>query len=204
METDESSGSVTRWIGDLKGGDDQAAQALWRRYFDPLVRLARDRLNNVPRAAADEEDVALSVLNRVFRGAAEGKYPEVGDRDALWGILAKITVDKAIDQRRKERALKRGGGKTRGQADLADGDSEVDLLAQAPDRGPSPELAALIDEQFQHLLARLGKDDLRKVAVWKMEGYGNEEIARRLDCGLRTVERKLEVIRALWEADRPG
>jgi DNA-binding CsgD family transcriptional regulator len=32
-----------------------------------------------------------------------------------------------------------------------------------------------------------------------MEGYTNEEIAARLDCGVRTVERKLKLIRVLWE-----
>jgi hypothetical protein len=34
-----------------------------------------------------------------------------------------------------------------------------------------------------------------KVALLKLEGYSNEEIARSLDCGSRTVERKLEVFR---------
>jgi DNA-binding CsgD family transcriptional regulator len=37
-----------------------------------------------------------------------------------------------------------------------------------------------------------------------MEGYENDEIARRLGCGVRTVERKLGVIRAIWQADRPA
>jgi DNA-directed RNA polymerase specialized sigma24 family protein len=33
----------------------------------------------------------------------------------------------------------------------------------------------------------------------KMEGYRNDEIATQLGCGLRTVERKLQVIRGLCE-----
>src|SRR5262249_43550979 len=40
-----------------------------------------------------------------------------------------------------------------------------------------------------------------KVALLKLEGYSNEEIARSLDCSLRTVERKLEVIRKRWTAE---
>jgi DNA-binding CsgD family transcriptional regulator len=39
------------------------------------------------------------------------------------------------------------------------------------------------------------------VALLKLEGHSNEEIARSLDCGLRTVERKLEVIRKRWMAE---
>jgi DNA-directed RNA polymerase specialized sigma24 family protein len=55
-----------------------------------------------------------------------------------------------------------------------------------------------VAEESQRLLERLGDDELRAVALWKMEGYSNEEIARRLDCGLRSVGRKLRVIRAIW------
>ncbi|MGV3654395.1 MAG: leucine--tRNA ligase, partial [Noviherbaspirillum sp.] len=33
-------GSITRWMGDLQAGDLAAAQPLWDRYFDRLVRLA--------------------------------------------------------------------------------------------------------------------------------------------------------------------
>ena len=39
---------------------------------------------------------------------------------------------------------------------------------------------------------------LRQIALWKLEGYTNPEIAERLECTLRTVERKLD--RAYWEA----
>jgi len=39
---------------------------------------------------------------------------------------------------------------------------------------------------------------LRSIAVWKMEGYTVEEIAARLGCVPRTIERKLRTIRELW------
>jgi DNA-directed RNA polymerase specialized sigma24 family protein len=34
-----------------------------------------------------------------------------------------------------------------------------------------------------------------------VEGYCNEEIAARLGCGLRTVERRLRLIRSIWEQE---
>jgi hypothetical protein len=40
-------GSVTHWIGALKAGDKEAAQPLWERYFDRLVRLAGAKLRAV-------------------------------------------------------------------------------------------------------------------------------------------------------------
>ena len=50
-------------------------------------------------------------------------------------------------------------------------------------------------EECRRLLDRLGDNSLRDVAVWKMEGYSNDEIAGRLGCVSRTVERKLRARR---------
>jgi DNA-directed RNA polymerase specialized sigma24 family protein len=44
----------------------------------------------------------------------------------------------------------------------------------------------------------LKNEELRSVAVWKMEGYTNAEIAAKLGCVEGSVERKLRVIRTLW------
>jgi len=65
-------GSVTRWISDLKGGDQDAASQIWRRYFESLVRMAQRRLNQVPRrgSSEDEEDAALSAFHSLCAGAA--------------------------------------------------------------------------------------------------------------------------------------
>ena len=50
----------------------------------------------------------------------------------------------------------------------------------------------------RRLLARLGHETLRAVAVWKMERFTNAEIAHRLGWVEQTVKRKLRVIRQLW------
>lgn len=60
-------GSVTRWIEGVKEGDPAAAQALWDRYFAKLVRLARQKLEDVPCRMADEEDVVLSAFDSFCR-----------------------------------------------------------------------------------------------------------------------------------------
>jgi DNA-directed RNA polymerase specialized sigma24 family protein len=204
MDGCEAAGSVTRWIGPLKAGEVEAAQALWDRYFDGLVRLARTRLRDAPLAAADEEDVALSAIHCLCRGAAAGRFPQLADRDNLWRLLATIAAQKAVDLQRRETREKRGGGKTRGEVDLPAGDFESNVVAQVVGPEPSPEFAAQLDEEYRRQLGRLDDDGLRQIAVWKMEGYENDEIARRLGCGVRTVERKLGVIRAIWQADRPA
>jgi DNA-directed RNA polymerase specialized sigma24 family protein len=204
MDGYDAGGSVTRWIGPLKAGDVEAAQALWDRYFAGLVRLARTRLRDAPRAVADEEDVALSAIHCLCRGAAAGRFPHLADRDNLWRLLATIAAQKAVDLQRRENREKRGGGRTHGEVDLAAGGAEADVVAQVVGREPSPEFAAQLDEEYRRQLDRLEDDGLRQIAVWKMEGYDNDEIARRVGCGVRTVERKLGVIRAIWQADQPA
>jgi DNA-directed RNA polymerase specialized sigma24 family protein len=40
---------------------------------------------------------------------------------------------------------------------------------------------------------------LQAIAVWKMEGHTNHEIAAKLGCAPSTVERRLQLIRQIWE-----
>jgi len=198
-------GSVTRWIGDLRSGGDSAAQHLWERYFERLVHLARDRLRAGPRGPADAEDAALSAFDSFCRGAAAGRFPRLDDRDDLWALLVTLTVRKAAEHVRRERRLKRGGGRVRSEQELGGADPEVGGgLDEVVGSEPTPELAAMMAEQYLHLLERLADETLRRIAAWKLEGYSIEEIAGRLGCGRRTVERKLGVIRSNWriaEAD---
>ena len=194
--------SVTRWIGDLRGGDrDEASRRLWERYFTRLARLAQAHLREV-RGPADGEDVALSVLNSVFEEVAAGRFPDLGNRDDLWRLLVTVTARKAANRRRDEGRRKRGGGRVRGEGALAGalpmGD---DFLAQVIDTEPTPEFAAMVADEYRRLFGSLADESQRVVALLKLEGYSNEEIARRLDCGLRTVERKLGVIRKRWTAE---
>ncbi len=102
--------SVTIWIRQLKIGDADAAQQLWNRYFERLVRLAQRRLVGAPCQMADEEDVALSAFNSVCIRAAEGKFPKLDDRQDLWRLLVTITVRKALAQRKYANRQKRRPG----------------------------------------------------------------------------------------------
>jgi DNA-directed RNA polymerase specialized sigma24 family protein len=185
--TDGEERSVTQWIGPLKAGDAVAAENLWRRYFEALVRMARARLRRSVRSAADEEDVALSAFDSFCRGAARGRYPRLDDRDDLWRLLAVITERKAVDQAQREGRLKRGGDHVL---------EPIDADVASPE--PTPEMAAIMVEECRRLLGRLRDDSLRQVAWLRMEGYSNEEVAERLGCSLRTVARKLELIRRTW------
>ena len=201
-------GSVTLWIGRLKAGDHAAAHPLWERYFRRLVGLARKRLRDAPRLPADEEDVALSAFDSFCRGAENGRFPLLADRDGLWHLLVVLTARKAFDLVQHERRQKRGGGRVSGESALhapgPEGDDETGLAGVIGDE-PTPEFAAQVAEEYRRLLDALGDEELRLVARWRMEGYTNAEIAARLGCAEPTVERRLRVIRSIWggQAARP-
>ena len=71
-------------------------------------------------------------------------------------------------------------------------------IEQLLSREPTPEIAAQVADEFERLLDCLEDDSLRSVALRKMEGYTDEEIAIQLGCARRTVVRKLRRIRGLW------
>src|SRR5882757_7283824 len=104
---DSSSDSISEWLGRLKAGEVEAAQNLWNRYSDELVRVAKQRLGMSPRRIGDEEDVALSVFGSIFRGVAEGRFQNISTRDELWWLLLTITKRKTVDHIRRETAQKR-------------------------------------------------------------------------------------------------
>jgi DNA-directed RNA polymerase specialized sigma24 family protein len=62
-------------------------------------------------------------------------------------------------------------------------------------------LAEAADE-CRRLLDNLGDETLRTLAVGKLEGYTNTDLAGRLGCSLATVERKLALIRRIWVCSR--
>jgi DNA-directed RNA polymerase specialized sigma24 family protein len=196
-----SPGSVTDWLAGLSQGDQEAIRQLWQRYFPRLVGLARQRLRGSPARQGEAEDVALSAFDSFCRGAEQGRFPDLFDRDDLWRLLVVITARKAANLLKRERRQKRGGGVVT-FSDLPEdpggsGPPFADLLGREPD----PQFAAQAAEEARRLLAALGDPVLQSVAVWKMEGRTNEEVAALLGRSLPTVERKLRLIRALWEGE---
>jgi DNA-directed RNA polymerase specialized sigma24 family protein len=109
-----------------------------------------------------------------------------------------ITARKALDEVERERRPKRGGGDVRGESAWG----EARGIEQIVGKEPTPAFAAQMAEETQRLLELLPDPSLRSIAIWKMEGYSNEEIAAKLGCVTRTVARRLTLIRTLWREQR--
>jgi len=189
---------VSQWLLHLAEGDADAAQKIWNDYFGKLVGLARRKLEGVPRRDSDEEDVALSAMNSFYQGLAQHKFDHLHNRDDLWKLLVTLTVRKAAARRRSYFAQKRGGGRIRGESVFGDKDDDQHGLTRILGTEPTPELAVAFAENCRQMLDQLQDETLRQVALWTLEGYRTEEIAEKLGCVRRTVERKLERIREIW------
>jgi DNA-directed RNA polymerase specialized sigma24 family protein len=193
-------GSVTALVERVKAGDHEAVRLLWQRYYPRLVGLARKRLQAAPRRVADEEDAALSAFNSFCRRAEQGQFPDLKDRDGLWALLVVLTARKAADLVKHQGREKRGGGQVHGDSALrvAD-DSGAGGFDDLEGDETTPDEAAILAEEMESLLGRLRDPALRQVAVWKLEGYTNAEIAQMQGRSMATVERRLAVIRRLLQ-----
>ncbi len=198
----QQSGSVTRWIERLKDGDQAAADAIWSRYFDRLIPAARRKLGPAARKLCDSDDVVLVAFEGLFRQAAQGKCPNLHDRHDLWCLLLKIAEREAIDQVRAQCREKRGKGKVveeslLGAAHGIDGRLGLDGL---PGDAPTPEHVVATMEGCRRLLELL-PPDLADLALLRLQGYTNEEIANRIGRSVATVERRLRLIRTYWNRE---
>jgi DNA-directed RNA polymerase specialized sigma24 family protein len=198
-----SEGSVTCWIHQLKAGDQAVVQNLWEGYYQRLVGLARAKLRGRPAGMADEEDVAVNAFDSFCRDVGANRFPKLRDRDDLWQLLEVVAARKVSNQIRHELRQKRGGGKVQNIAGLCSDDSSqvgaafAGLISCEPD----PAFAAVVADECRGRLEQLEDAEARSVALWKMEGFTNPEIAVKLGRSVPTVERRLRLIRSCWEKE---
>lgn len=190
--------TVSLWLNQFKDGNADAAQPIWNAYFTKMVMLARLKLGTAPRGVRDEEDVVASAFFSFCEGVKDGRFPKLDSRDDLWAILFTIVVAKAAQYARFEGRQKRGGGKVVHASAASEHAPGTDLFASLASTEPTAEDAAMMVEDLKTLLDGLSDGNLRQIAIWKMEGFTNREIADLIGKSEPTVERKLKLIRETW------
>jgi RNA polymerase sigma factor (sigma-70 family) len=179
--------TVLLWLDELKQGNREPVRMMLERYLHRLVAIAEKRFNRLPHLAGYGEDVALSALKSLCLGVEKGKFQKLRGSDDLLRLLCVMTTRKSIDLQRKKWA----------DANVADEVVIMDVLS----REPSPDEANAMIDGVNALLKNLGDDELKQIAEWKVAGWTNQEIAKKIGCVERSVERKLQRIRLLWEAE---
>jgi RNA polymerase sigma factor (sigma-70 family) len=193
-----SAGSVTNWIAELRAGEQAALQKLHDRYWPMLVRCARKKLGATTLPGGDEQDVAQEAFWGFYHALRTGRLPRLKTRHDLWALFTVITARRVAKWIDRANAIKRGRRRT--VEILADGASD-DSAGHAGPRDPNhpPDEEAMLQDCYEHYLARL-PDALRPVAELYLTGLTYPEIAERLGCARRTIERKVPIILRRWQA----
>jgi RNA polymerase sigma factor (sigma-70 family) len=184
----------------IRDGDEASITRLWENYYQQLVRIAAKRLPASLRRAGDEEDIALSAFHSFIAGIRHDHFPDLSGPDNLWGLLITLTARKVHAHLRHQTRQKRGGGAVRGESVFLDnsGDLMAGGIAGVTGPTPSPDIRSELAEACQLLLDQLPDEQLKQIAVMRMDGFLVDEIAERLGVSKRAVERRLQLIRRTW------
>lgn len=183
---DDASGSITVLYQQWRLGNTDSLNQLMARFWPRLLALANSTLRGRVQRMADAEDALQSAMISFWERIDGGGFDNAMDRNDLWNVLGLITVRKAIKLQERERTQKRGGGK---------------VVSGTPlEESPQPNGNDGLDLVCAELLEMLG-DELQPYALLRLTGYKNREIAEQFGCTERKVERKLQLIRAVWEQE---
>lgn len=191
---------VTLWMEQLRNADRVAADGLWQHFNRQLFELARKKLPPRTRRVYDEEDAAQSAFQSVCAGIAAGRFPDLHDRASLWQLMLVVTARKVARRIRHDLQKRRDDRRNVAQSIFVlSADEAVLREGDLQSREPTPEFAFEFAETCEVLFQSLDDSALRQVVTLRMEGYTDAEIAGRLKCSRRTVQRRLEVIRRHWD-----
>ncbi len=174
----------------FRAGNEQAARELYERYVDRLLALARKRISQRMASRVDPEDIVQSVFRTFFGRVKKGQF-RIADQDDLCKLLVRITVHKTLRQVAFHKAAKRDPSLEAGQ----DGYS-AEGIQRVLDDEPGHEDAVAFLDQLEHFLAQLRPEE-RQILEMRMQGYSNDEIAKKLNIYDRKIRRTIERIRAL-------
>jgi DNA-directed RNA polymerase specialized sigma24 family protein len=194
-----SSGSLTGRIPHLRSPDvrqrDEAARVIWDHFEARLRSLVRLHLDNRVRRREDEQDILQSMYASFCHGQLEGKSSPAS-RQELWKLLVRITLCKVVNTANRHLAARRDVRRERPAAHRGD-DSDLFprwMLDHVDRAQPDPDEKVVAIEELDRLLEAL-PEDLRRIVIWKLDGFTNAEIAAMLGRTVRCVELKLQLIR---------
>lgn len=202
---DRVCGDTSICLKAIRHSQDQTAEyRLFQKYFPRLADVARATLHSVRLRTFDEEDVANESLWEFYAGMAAGRFSHLSGHKEYWSLLVCITRRRAIDMLRRAKAQSRNPGLLRGESVF-----QFNSILDVP-RGQTPGSDDVVsesvmvddDDEVQFFLDFLAACDneipLHRIALLRIDGFTNPEIAQRLDLSLRAVERAAARIRNLW------
>lgn len=198
---DHTDDPVTVWIKRLQHGESAAAQMLWEHFFTRLLVVAKQKMGENSRRVYDEEDAAQSAFHSLCKGIKAGRFPDLDDRNGLWRLLVTITYRKIRRRQVYDRSQKRNIDRQVLPPQIPDGSTSFspDHVANLEAIEPAPDFVVQAKENLEQLISQLDNDVLCQICCLKLEGFRDGEIAEKLNCSRRTVQRKIEVIKKIWQ-----
>ncbi len=144
------------------------------------------------------DDVAQQTFWGFFESVRAGRLPKLVNRQQLLALLTHITACQAINQIKHELGVR---GRVQGESvlDRATPSGQTARgLEQFEGKELLPQEKAILDHCYRHYLDAL-PEHLRKFAELYLAGLTHQEIADRLNCTERTVDRKFVLIMARWQ-----
>ena len=175
-------------------GDQEAARQIVERYVDRLLMLARGRISQRLSSRVDAEDIVQSVFRTFFFRVKDGQFV-FADQDDLCKLLVRITLHKTLRQVAFHKAAKRDPSQETDQ-----GEHHAEQLMALLDSEPSPEATVAFLDLLEHFLAQHGAQE-REILEMRLQGYSNDEIAKKLGVYDRKIRRVIEHIRAIAEKE---
>jgi DNA-directed RNA polymerase specialized sigma24 family protein len=198
-----SQSPVTMWLRKLEAGDPNSAGAIYQHFCIRLQNLINRQIPASVRATYDADDVTVSAFHSLFMGVREQRY-QLGNRTDIWRLLLTIAERKIAKRIRFETQEKRDIRRLLQNSifvSLHPGPQQNNLsgVNSLPGYEPTPAFAAEVAETCENLLGALPDDCCRTIALLMLENYTAEQVAKKLGCTRRTVQRKLLVIRRTWQ-----
>ncbi len=162
----------------VRGGDEEAATALYERYARRVFGLVEAKLGERLRANTETEDVVQSVFKSMFRGVRSGLY-DAPPGSTLWNLLAVIAVHKLRRRARHMTAQRRDVNRN------VPLDSLIDQISSDEE---SIEFLEICLRETLEILRPLDRD----ILSLRIQGHTVDEISETAGRSRRTVERSLQ------------
>jgi RNA polymerase sigma-70 factor, ECF subfamily len=185
MDVTESAVSDHSLLRRIRGGEGDAATALYLRYVEHLQSLVKRQTSPQLAPRLDSEDIVQSIFRTLFRRVVHDHY-DVPQGEDLWKLILVIALHKVRNAAARHRSAKRDVTKTvsmDGVPAAADGLASRDETALATLRMVIAEVSGPLPEAS------------RRIVELRIDGYEVTEIASRTGRSKRSVERVLQLFR---------
>ncbi|HEX6984110.1 MAG TPA: ECF-type sigma factor [Planctomycetaceae bacterium] len=174
-----------RFAERLRSLEEEAAEELLARFSVRLLSLARKGIGARLVPKGDEEDVVQSVFRTFFRRLGEEEV-ELRDWASLSGLLSLLTLKKCQQFGRHYQAARRD---VRLEVSLY-GDGGATVVVAVPDREPTPDEAAALNEIIERSFRELDDRD-REAVEAVMAGRNVDQVAAGTGRSKRAVQRAM-------------